>query len=204
MPPYSWTIRLAPLLGVLAATACSSPPAPKVAATPATAAPATSLYSRIPGQIGAFRLTERASVRGLPTDSLFRFRDGSPAILTVIIYDVSADVKVGDDPQKWTQREGEKFRLVQDIRVRQGQLGAYQLAFSDTTRIAAGGQHILEHSIVTPIRFPSGRLAVDMQYLYLISGKFVKVRATIPEQGWQQTQVPAFARELMMRLAGST
>jgi hypothetical protein len=43
-----------------------------------------------------------------------------------------------------------------------------------------------------------------MQYLYLIGGKFVKVRATIPEPGWQQTQVPSFARELALRMARGT
>ena len=156
----------------------------------------------MPDEIGAFKLTERTTVRGLPSDSLYRFRDGSPTILTVIIYDVGSDVRADPDSQKWTMREGEKFKAVQDIRVSRGQIRAYQLALSDTTRFSAGGQKLLEHAIVTPIRFPNGTIAVDMQYLYLISGKFVKVRATLPEQGWQQTQVPSFARDLARRMAG--
>ena len=196
--------RILALLSFVSVLGCTSAPPPTDAPRPesaTTSTPGLNLYSRIPSQIGAFKLTERATVRGLPSDSLFRFRDGSPTILTVIIYDVAADVRVGDDSQKWTLREGEKFQAVQDIRVNRGQLGAYQLAFSDTTRFTAGDHHILEHSIATPIRFPNGAIAVDMQYLYLIGGKFVKVRATIPEQGWQQTQVPSFARELAIRMA---
>ena len=53
-----------------------------------------------------------------------------------------------------------------------------------------------------PVRFRNGAIAVDMQYLYLIGNKLVKVRAIIPGQSWEQTQVPGFARELAIRLAG--
>ena len=169
-------------------------------AQPAAAA-ALSLYRYIPAQIGAFRLTQRAVVGGLPTDSLFRYRDGSPTILTVIIYDVPGAIRVDADSQQWTRREGEKFRQIQDIQVQRGRIGAYEVAFSDTARFRVGPASLVEHSIATPVRYPNGVIAVDMQYLYLIGGKFVKVRATIPGNGWEQTRVPAFARELATRLA---
>lgn len=64
------------------------------------------------------------------------------------------------------------------------------------------GQRILESRIVAPVRFRNGTVAVDMQFLYLIDGKFVKVRATIPAQDWQQSTVPSFSRALARRLAG--
>lgn len=178
-------------------------PVPGTAARqePPAAAPSANLYARIPDAIGAFRLTERSTVRGLPTDSAFRFRDGSPAILSLIIYNVPPDVQVGADPQQWTPREGEKFRAVQEIRRRSGQISAYAVAFADTSRIA-DARSTLEHYIAIPVRMPSGAVAVEMQFLYLIDGKFVKVRATIPEQGWEQTSVPSFARALALRLAG--
>ena len=181
---------------LLSAIGCSSAPAPVVAP-----APAVNLYARIPAEIGAFKLTERAIVRGLPTDSLFRFSDGSRTILTVIIYNVSADLRVDADSQKWTAREGEKFKLVQAIRRDRGQLSDFTLAFSDTTRFVVGARQILEHAIAIPTRYPNGAITVEMQYLYLIGGKFVKVRATIPQQGWEETKVPAFARELAIRMA---
>lgn len=198
-------LRLSALIGLSVGVGCATSPAPYTAPRPEQAAPVTftNLYTRIPDAIGAFKLTERATIRGIPTDSIFRFRDGSPTILSLIIYEVPSDVKVGDDPQKWTQREGEKFRTVQEIRQSRGQISAFQVAFSDTARIA-GAQQILEHSIAVPTRMPNGAVAVEMQFLYLIGGKFIKVRGTIPEQGWEQTQVPAFARELALRLAGAT
>ena len=198
-------LRLLALTGLSLVVGCATSPARSTAPRPEQAAPVTStnLYIRIPDAIGAFKLTERATIRGIPTDSIFRFRDGSATILSLIIYEVPSDVKVGDDPQKWTQREGEKFRAVQEIRQNRGQISAFQVAFSDTARIA-GAQQILEHSIAVPTRMPNGAVAVEMQFLYLIGGKFIKVRGTIPEQGWEQTQVPAFARELALRLAGAT
>ncbi len=198
--------RVSGFVVIVSVLGCASAPAPAPVTVPQPApvvmsAPAGNLYSRIPAEIGAFKLTERAIVRGLPTDSLFRFSDGSRTILTVIIYDVGPEVKVDADSQKWTAREGELFKAVQDIRRSRGQIVAYALAFSDTTRFAVGERKILEHSIAMSTRYPDGAIDVDFQYLYLIGGKFVKVRATVPEQGWQQTKVPSFARELALRLA---
>src|SRR5688500_12025547 len=83
----------------------TSPPPnpPAISQTPAT------LFTRIPSEIGAFKLTERSSVRGLPADSIFRFSDGSKTYVSVIVYDVTTDG--GDtDTQKWVALEGEKFR----------------------------------------------------------------------------------------------
>jgi hypothetical protein len=204
MSRISSLVAIVLVIGCASASAHTRVAAQQPAAAAGTSAQAVNLYARIPAEIGAFKLTERTAVRGLPTDSLFRFSDGSPTILTVIIYDVADDVRVDADSQQWTAREGEKFKAVQDIRASRGQIAAYELAFSDTTRIAAGERTTLEHSIAAPVRFPNGAIAVEMQYLYLIGGKFVKVRATIPEKGWEQTQVPAFARELALRLARRT
>jgi hypothetical protein len=193
-------VMMASLLGCASPRAPASAPGqpPSPAATPAGA---SNLYTRIPAQIGAFKLTERTAVRVAPNDSLFRYSDGSRTILSVFVYDVADDVKSDPDPQKWTAREGEKFRVVQDIRRSRGSIGSYAVAFSDTTRFHAGAGQVLEHSIATPIRFPNGDIAVDMQFLYLIDGKFLKVRATIPGAGWEQTRVPSFARELAIRMA---
>ncbi|CAN5892232.1 hypothetical protein BH11GEM2_BH11GEM2_00960 [soil metagenome] len=155
----------------------------------------------MPDKVGAFKVTERMGIRGFPTDSLFRFRDSSKTNLSVIIYDIPADVRVDSDSQKWTLREGEKFKAVQDVLKSRGQIAAYTLAFSDTIRFTVDARGILEHSIAGSVRFPNGAIAVELQYLYLIGGKFVKVRGTIPAQGWQQTRAPSFARELAVRMA---
>lgn len=184
-----------------ASVPASSPPPGAERATQATAAVTGNLYASIPAAVGDFKLMERAAVSEAPADSLFRYSDGSRTNLTVFIYDVPDEVKVDNDAQKWTAREGEKFREIQEVQKRRGRIADYQVAFSDTTRQTRGAHSILEHRIATPVRFPNGAIAVDFQFLYLIGGKFVKVRATVPEQGWEQTNVPSFARELALRLA---
>ena len=198
--------RISAFLAVVAAMACGGTQArtPNVtpqSAPPPTRAPEGALYARIPSELEGFKLTERAAASGAPTDSLFRFSDGSPTILTVFVYDVAADVKVDADPQKWTPREGEKFKAVEEIQRSRGRIAAFTVAFSDTTRFAAGERSILEHAIAIPVRFPNGVVAVEFEYLYLIDGKFVKVRATVPQEGWQKTHVPAFSRALAIRMA---
>ena len=198
--------RISAFLAVVAAMACGAPQArtPNVtpqSAPPATRAPEGALYARIPSELEGFKLTERGAATGAPADSLFRFSDGSPTILSVFVYNVAAEVKVDADSQKWTPREGEKFKTVQEIQRSRGRIAAFTVALSDTARFAAGARSILEHSIAVPTRFPNGVIAVEFQYLYLIDGKFVKVRATVPEQGWQKTNVPSFARALATRMA---
>jgi hypothetical protein len=200
--------RISALLAVVTVMGCGHSQAPSPVVTPqsapaATRAPEGTLYTRIPSEIEGFKLTQRDAVTGAPTDSAFRFRDGSPTILTVFVYGVDADVKVDADSQKWTPREGEKFKAVQEIQRSRGRISAFTVAFSDTTRFAAGERSILEHSIAIPVRFPNGVVAVEFEYLYLIDGKFVKVRASVPEEGWQKTHVPLFARALATRMAGA-
>ena len=190
------------LVAVCAIGCASRAQEPATSRPTATPTPRQTLYTRIPVEIGEFKLTQRASVRGAPTDSLFRFSDGSRTTLTVIVYDIDPDVRVEADSQKWTAREGEKFKAVQEIQRNRGQIAGFVVAFSDTSRFAAAGRNILEHAIAAPTRFTNGSVAVEMQYLYLIEGKFVKVRATIPQQGWEQTRVPSFSRELARRVAG--
>src|SRR5688572_4682875 len=114
--------KRARFITLLIVAGCSAGPAavPVVTTTPSVAPagkPALSIYQRIPDSVGAYRLTQRSVVRGVPTDSLFRFSDGSRTLVTVLVYDISGDVKVEPDSQKWTFREGEKFKLVQQIRL---------------------------------------------------------------------------------------
>ena len=185
-------------LVALAALACSSR-APRPATTPDASA---SVYARIPDRIGDFELTERAVVTGLETDSLFRFSDGSETRLTVIVYEPGEDVRDDADSQKWTAVEGARFPITQEVRRSRGQIVAYVVSISDTSRIDVAGGQLLQHFAAVPVRHRNGTVVVELQYLYLIDGKFVKVRATVPEPGWQQTRVPAFARDLARQLAG--
>ena len=199
---------IVPLM-ILAACATRQPvtqsvlqPAPQPVMQAPPSNPGTTIYTRIPSQVGAYKLTERAVVRAAPTDSLFRFSNGSNTIVTVFVYEVPPDVRVDADSQKWTAREGDKFKQVQAARQQRGDFSEFVVSFSDSTRFAAGGRQLLEHKIGTPVRLNSGAIVIDFQFLYLIDGRFLKVRATVPEAGWQETTVGGFARELARLVAG--
>ena len=189
-------------LALLSAAACSSRGAASTGSAPTPES--GTLYSRVPSRIGAMALTERSAIAGLPLDSVYRFSDGSPTRVTVILYDVTDDLKGNPDPQMWTAAEGAKFPAVQEVLKRRGQIADYTIAFADTTRLALGGANVLEHFVAAPVRLRNGRIMVEMQHLYLIGGRFVKVRSTIPEAGWQTSVVPTFARELARLMAGGS
>src|SRR5688500_2370905 len=123
-----------PSLALLTAVSlCGCAGAPSPASHPAPA----NIYARIPTELAGFTLTERALVRGTQADSAFRFRDTTRTNLTIIIYNLDADVRDGDLALS-TVREGERFRAVQDIQKARGLIAEFAVSATDTTRIVAG------------------------------------------------------------------
>ena len=183
---------------LLGATCACAHPTSTVTGSPSPVSAAAT--SHVPSQVGRYRVTSREGVEGFPNDSAFRFSDGSATRVTVFVYAISPDVQVGPDSQSWTVREGRKFQEVQPIRVQQGQIEAFNLAFANTGEITAANRRITESAMAIAVRL-HGRVAVDFQYLYLVAGRFLKVRATVPSEGWERTDVPTFARELARQIA---
>lgn len=181
----------------------SAPCGPKPQTAPTPTLPANPTHTnRIPAQLGRYRLARRVGIEGAPNDSAYHYSDGSPTRVTVFVYQIPVDVQVGADSQSWTPREGEKFEEVQPLLVKNGMIGAYEVAFANTGEITAANRKITEHSTAIAVR-SHGQVAVDFQYLYLVDGHFVKIRATVPSDGWEKTDVPAFARDMARRLAGA-
>ena len=160
------------------------------------------IYSRIPAEVAGFKLTERTSVTSVPSDSVFRFRNDSRTTVTVIIYEVPAEAKVGADSQSWTPRQGEQFLEVMVALRERGRISDFTEPVSSTARITGGGREIVEHAMSIPTRHSNGNVVVEMQFLYLIDGKFVKVRATVPHEEFKASRMGSFARELAQRVAG--
>jgi hypothetical protein len=191
--------RPIPIALILVSAACG--PKPQTAPTPTLPVNPTST-SRIPTQLGRYRLARRDGVEGAPADSAYRYSDGSPTRVTVFVYQIPIDVQVGADSQSWTQREGEKFEEVQPLLVQHGMIGAYEVAFANTGEITAANRKVTEHATAIAVR-SHGQVAVDFQYLYLVAGRFLKIRATVPSDGWEKTDVPVFAREMARHLASA-
>jgi hypothetical protein len=159
--------------------------------------------SAIPAELGRYKLIDRHGVEGAAGDSAYRFTDGSATHVTVFVYAIPRDVQVSPDSQSWTTLEGKKFQEVQPLLVERGMIGAYQLAFANNNDLTIGNRTVNEHATAIVIR-SRGQVAVDFQYLYLVAGRFLKVRATVPQKGWEKTDVPTFARALARQFAAGT
>lgn len=203
-------------------TACASVPNASVpsATAPSAAAPRANLSAGTPAASGAsfvnaagsvpaltepngrYRFTQADVVPSTPGDSIYRFRDGTGANVSVIRYAMPPDVRVDADSQRWTAREGTKFADVQAILQQQGRIEAWRLAFEDTTRLTlSAAPPVLEHAIGIVVR-SRGAERMDVQYLYFIHGRLLKIRGTVPIAAWPESELQAFAREAARRVQG--
>ena len=130
---------------------------------------------------------------------LYRFNDRSAAWVTVFVYPIPEDVKQTGDSAEWVVVEGEKFARVLPVLVQRGQYQAYEMAFADPEPVVAGSDTIPGFAAAAVTR-SGGDVSVQLEYIYLVRGRFVKVRATLPENGWQQAPVPLFARDLVQAM----
>jgi hypothetical protein len=197
--------HLALVLGALLSSACAG----GSRVTPATAPESTSTVERsvsapssvvsASATIGRYRLMQAELVRGTRRDSIFRYSDGSPAIVSVIRYDVPPSESLDGDAQLVTAREGARFAEIQPILQQQGRIEGFRVAFQDTTRLDLGASApTLEHAIGVIAR-ARGVERMDVQYLYLIDGRFFKIRGTFGMDAWPTSELATFARDAARR-----
>ena len=168
-----------------------------VACSPASAPPAISPSPEgIPTVLRGYRMTTSEPIPERDGGgTLYRFNDGSGAYLTVFIYPVPDDVKQTDDSGQWVIVEGRKFVQVMPIQVQRGRYDAYEMAFADPEPVIVGRDTIPGFAAAAVTR-SRGVVSVQLEYLYLVRGQFLKVRATLPQENWQKAVAPLFARDL--------
>lgn len=187
------------ILSLATAAGCGGRPLAVVTA-PRTA----SAEALLPGlTVGRYRLTGAEPIEGAPLDSVYRFTDGTSATVSAFRYDVPADVREGRAREKWTEREGLKFEAIQPILVSQGRIESFRVAFSDLAFVAVETDSILEHSVAVAVR-SDDEVWMDFQYLYLVCGRFLKLRGSFARDAWQQSEFPNFSRELMRVVRASS
>lgn len=194
--PASLAIACGP--AVAPGASAGSAPAPSVVVT-AAADSAGGLA--LPTVIGEWRLVDAEAVRGDGAGGLYRFSDGSSARVSVIVYPVPHDVLVESTPDARVQREGRKFQQALELLARRGTYEGIAMAYADSDSVVARGVPVPGYSAAAAA-MRGGRTTVELQYIYIIGSRFLKVRATLPERGWQDSTVPRFAEELARTLAG--
>jgi hypothetical protein len=175
-------------LAAVLSTSCrpTSPPA----------TPNPSPDAGIPTSLRGYRMTASDTIAEKDGGGkLYRFNDGSAAYITVFVYPVPPDVKVATDSAQWVVIEGEKFARVLPIFVQRGRYDAFEMAFANPEPVVVELDTI--PGFAAAVTRSKGEVSVQLQYLYLVRGQFLKVRATLPQDQWQQAPVPLFAQDLV-------
>lgn len=171
-------------------------PAP-AATTPAAAA--TAGPPVMPMQVGNWRLSRRMPPTPPSVDTNYRFTDGTQA-LSVFVYAIPPDVVRGTDAQVWVDAEAAKLPQVFQAGVQRGYYRDIQLESSKPEPLRAGAALLPGHVTAAQSHNAQGQLNSEVQYLYVVRGMFLKVRATIPGDNWEASDVPNFAKALAIAL----
>ena len=185
---------------VLALLGCASAPATVVPAHSAAISNVPALDSVMPAQIGRFALVERGNVQGTDGHRNYRYRDSSAARVSVYLYRASGDgTEAARDPRGRVAREGSIFlRDILPIQVRRGIYDSFEVLISREDSATVDGSVV--RTFVTGARVHRrGETANEMQYVHLIGGDFVKVRATLPV-AWPISVLQSFDSVLVQRL----
>lgn len=195
------------IAALLVAAVCACGPSPRVGAAPTPGRPestasgpgATAHGLTFPTRVLRYALTETNAVEGHPQDKAFRYSDGSRTRVSVFFYPTDSAGAVRD-PRQAVANEGQLFEQSLPIGVQRGWYDSYRTAFSDPDSLTVDGRLVLGHTTGAATK-RGAQVSVELQYLYLLGTRFLKVRASVPAQGWQNTDVPTFARELATVLA---
>lgn len=179
--------RFSMLMVVVALGACRS--APTVEPVPTG--------PMMPDSIAGFRRTAQSMVG---RDSVWRYTNGK-AQVSVIRYALTSDVKVGSDTSAWLSREGDKFIRVMPMLKERGAIEKYEVKSSKVGDGPAPPRHEYVGVVVNTIK---GKRSVELQYLYLVQNRWLKIRASEAEGGSASATVPRFARALANRVARMT
>ena len=167
------------------------------AQTPANAGSSSGVVAhgvRFPSTVRAYALKESNPVRGDSMATMFRYSDGSATRVSVFFY-LADSVAPAADARALVAQTGQSFLETLPIGVQRGWYDSYTTAFSDPDSVTVDGRLLLGNATAAATK-KDGSVHVELQYVYLIGPRLLKVRASVPAEGWEKTDIPRFAREL--------
>ena len=151
----------------------------------------------MPDSIAGFRRTAQSLVG---RDSVWRYTNGK-AQVSVIRYALTRDAKTGADTSAWLAREGNKFVQVMPMLKRRGAIESYEVK---TSRVGDGPAPPHREYVGVVVSTIKGKRSTELQYLYLVKNRWLKVRASEPGGGDASASVTRFSRALASRVARMT
>ncbi len=146
--------------------------------------------------IGNYRLGQIGTIEGYPLDTIFRFTDGSSASISAIRFPIPDDVRFGSQSDRWSRREGAKFLAIQEFFVSQKRITGFRVVIDSGHVVAVDRDSIFEHALAIEVR-SNNATRMDLQYIYEVCDRFLKIRGTFPGTTWPREEFAHFAREVM-------
>lgn len=154
----------------------------------------------IPADIDAYHLIQTKAMADSADGVAYRFVTSVPELVTVFLYPIPTDVRAGADTAAWIKAEAEKFTRLLPAGVKRGWYDVYAVAFESPDTIQLSNRPATGFlSGATTKR--GNKVSVELQYLYPVCGKFVKVRGTLDSDTWGDSKFPLFAKHLIKFLS---
>jgi hypothetical protein len=131
----------------------------------------------------------------------FLLADSTGGRVTLFIYPIPPALRAMGDIRSAVREEGNKFQAVMQAGLRSGYYQALSpgtIAHPDSA--ASGGEYIPGFLGVAVAR-RGNTVAVEMQYLFAVCDRFVKLRTTLSSETWSSSPFPTFARDMAAYLA---
>jgi hypothetical protein len=156
----------------------------------------------MPQHIGGFTLIDRRLLPGSAGDMAYRFRDSALMNVSVFVYpaDYPGAVMTGG-PRQRVAHEGGLFLELLPTQVRRGVYDSFE-------PLVARPDSIIVGELVVPGFVSGARIrrksttAMEVQFLHLIGGDYVKLRAMLPES-WSAAALQSLDSIIVARLVGA-
>ena len=177
----AWRVMLVSLVATSLLACASSAPGANAPEPVAARSNIAGLDSAVPKRVGEFQLVDRHRVPGAAGDMAYRYRDASPANVSLYIYPIDyPGAESSGGPRERVAHEGGLLLQLMPIQVQRHVYDSFEPLVSRPDSLVVRG--MLIPGYVTGVRVHRGAATVhELQLLHLVGGDFVKLRATIPE-----------------------
>jgi hypothetical protein len=156
------------------------------------------LDSAMPERVGAFSLQSRRRWPGI-SDIGYHYVDGSVANVSVYLYPVNGPgARDSGDARARVAREGVLLLDVLPIQVRRGIYDSFEPLVSRPDSFMVDGVAVPGYLIEARVH-RGASAAHELQFLHLIGGDYVKLRATVPES-WPIAPFRSLDSNIVVRL----
>jgi len=186
-------------LGVCSCTPHRGIAVQESAAVPAQAADPTNSFPDAPADLVAPQRVghyTRGSGKdyGSPEGGVSYDYSSKKTSLTVYFYARDSTLRNLGATEALIQETG-RFKQVLEIERQRGRWDAYEIAFDGPDSVKVSDTVLPGRQVAVVIR--RGKAAyVSLFYLYAVGNEWIEVRGTVPVPGWQNTDIPVFARQV--------